>query len=475
MLLQGGVELSPYCTKRNHILDRIMRRVVQSFSGNSLISRVMRGSAITITGVGAALVLRLFSNLVLTRLLFPEAFGVMALVTVLMIGLTMFSDVGVTPSIMRSPRGDDPAFLNTAWTMQVMRGGVLWLVACGVAWPMGYFYNAPELALLVPVAGLVLFIAGFEPTSIDTAGRHLALGRLTVLDLLSQLISTIVIVALAFLLKSVWALVIGYLAGGVIRLVLMSLYMPGLRNKFAWEKDAVHELVHFGKWVFLSTVAGFLVNQSDKAILGKFLSLDQLGIYNIGFFLATFPLLLLNSLASRLMIPIYRERPPADSRKNFLALRKVRSLLTGGVLTLSILLAFVGPMLVDLMYDARYEQAGGIMVLLAVCFMPHMMSLTYDHAALSAGDSRRFFFVTGARAVLQVSLFVAGAIYFGLIGAIVGQGIAFVLAYPVIAAIARRFGAWDPIPDICWAILMIVMGSLALWVNADAVTALTGL
>src|SRR5262245_18372468 len=83
----------------------------------SLRQRTIRGSAWTTTESVAAVVLRLGSNLVLTRLLLPEMFGVMALVNIFIQGLQMFSDVGIGPAIIQNRRGDDPSFLNTAWTI----------------------------------------------------------------------------------------------------------------------------------------------------------------------------------------------------------------------------------------------------------------------------------------------------------------------------------------------------------------------
>ena len=85
-------------------------------------SKLLNGSLWTFFGYGSSQIIRLGSNLVLARLLFPEAFGIMSLVTVVMQGLTMISDLGVGPSIIHSKRGDDPNFLNTAWTIQVIRG-----------------------------------------------------------------------------------------------------------------------------------------------------------------------------------------------------------------------------------------------------------------------------------------------------------------------------------------------------------------
>jgi O-antigen/teichoic acid export membrane protein len=143
--------------------------------GSGLMGRALRGSALTAGSFVIAQGLRLASNLVLTRLLFPEAFGLMALVSVVLVGLQMFSDTGVGPAISRSPRGDDPVFLDTAWTINVLRGGLLWLLAAALSVPLAALWQAPELRQLLPVAGLTLLIAGFNPTRIDTANRHLLL------------------------------------------------------------------------------------------------------------------------------------------------------------------------------------------------------------------------------------------------------------------------------------------------------------
>ena len=153
-----------------------------------LFARAMRSSAWTMLGYGASQALRFGSNLILTRILFPEAFGLMTLVTVFIIGLAHFSDVGIAPSIMQNKRGDDPDFLDTAWTIQVIRGAVLWLCTFALAWPAAHFYGEPMLIELLPVAGLALLVSGFNPTRMDTAHRHLMLGRVTIIDLVSQAI-----------------------------------------------------------------------------------------------------------------------------------------------------------------------------------------------------------------------------------------------------------------------------------------------
>ena len=109
--------------------------------GEARRSRAIRGSAITVIGYGASQIIRLGTNIVLAALLFPEAFGIMALVWVFQQGLAMFSDIGIGTGIIYSKHGDDPRYLNTAWTTQVVRGVVLTLIAVAGAIPYAAFYE----------------------------------------------------------------------------------------------------------------------------------------------------------------------------------------------------------------------------------------------------------------------------------------------------------------------------------------------
>jgi O-antigen/teichoic acid export membrane protein len=442
---------------------------------SSLMRRAMRSSAITVMGFGASQVIRLASNLILTRLLFPEAFGMMAIVSVFLMGLTMFSDVGVGPAIMSSKRGDDPDFLNTAWSIQIFRGVSLWLVALGFTYPISLYYGEPDLIYYLPVAALTLLINGFNPTRLETANRHMQAGKVTLIEVATQVVGIITAVLFAWMLHSVWALVISGIVAALAHLVMLNVFLPGAPNRLRWEKPAAAELIHFGKWIFLSTVCGFAIGQADKVIIGGYLSLAHFGLYNIAFFLASFPFMLGGMVMRRLLIPIYRESPPAASPANFARLRKMRIAATGALAVLTMILAFGGVWLVHVMYDDRYQAAGGIVVLIAALQMPALIIMTCDQAALAMGDSRRFFVLTLARAVLVVAGMLIGLQTAGLMGALIGQGLANIVAYPVLVWLIARHGAWDPLHDAGFAAIGLLFGGAAVWLNWDAVAGLAAL
>ena len=449
---------------------RQMGGLLQELRGGRLMARVFRSTSWILLGYGGSQALRLASNLILTRLLFPEAFGLMALVGLVTMGLMLFSDVGIAPSIAQSKRGDDPDFLDTAWSIQVIRGVILFAIAVGLAAPFAAFYEAPELATYLPIAALALLVTGFNPTRIETAHRHLLMGRLTVLDLISQVIGLVVMIVLAWWLQSVLALVLGGVVAPLATLALTWIYLPGAPNRFRWERAAVGELVGFGKWIFLSTVFWFFASQGDRAVLGKFLSLQSLGIYNIAFFLATFAFQLGTAVTGRVMIPVYR-----DAKHERAKIARLRHGISGVTLGLLLLMAFGGPWLVEALYDPRYVAGGGIVTLLSVALIPQVIGMSYDQAALAAGDSRRFFVVSATRAVFQISFLIAGVSLFGLTGAIAGIGLAHLLTHPVIIWLARTHDAWDLRHDLICTIGAGGLGVAALWMHWPQIVALSDL
>src|SRR6266571_1268363 len=141
----------------------------------SLKRKILNAGVWSLAGYGLSQAIRFGSNLLMTRLLVPEMFGVMAIATTVMVGLAMFSDVGLKQSVIQSKRGNDPDFLNTAWVIQILRGFVLWVFAICVSLlifladrigmvPKDTVYADPILPYVIAILSITAVIGGFQST-----------------------------------------------------------------------------------------------------------------------------------------------------------------------------------------------------------------------------------------------------------------------------------------------------------------------
>ncbi|XQQ05791.1 MAG: oligosaccharide flippase family protein [Leptolyngbya sp. IPPAS B-1204] len=410
----------------------------------TLKQRAIRGSIWTFLGYGSSQILRLGGNLVLTRLLFPEAFGLMALVQTFLTGLQMFSDLGIFPSIVHSKRGEDPAFLNTAWTLQVIRGIVLWIGTCIIAAPIARFYDEPMLMQLLPVAGLSALIDGTASTKLATANRQLALKQLTTLEISIYAISLSVMIVGAWLYRSVWVLLLGGLIGSLLKSIASHVLLKGERNSFCWDKEAFHELQQFGQWIFLSTIIAFFALQGDRLVLGWLLDVRFLGIYTVALGLSSAVESIVTQMNSKVLFPSYaeliRERPAALYR----VLRKARLILMALSSSFAIFLVLFGKPLIDLLYDERYLEAGWILRVLAIGFLGRVLSVTYEDILLAKGQTFKTMLLTSIGALFQLNSMLLGYSLAGPQGVIIGIAATEWLTYIAYALYFNRLSLWQP-------------------------------
>ena len=345
----------------------------------------IRGTVWTLVGYGLSQCLRLGANLFLTRLLAPEMFGLMALVNVFILGLTLFSDIGIAPSIIQHDRGDEPDFLNTAWTLQIVRGFVLWLCCLLLALPVAQFYGEPKLSWLIPVVGFTTVISGFNSTALFTFKRRINLGKLTLFELGIQLSSLTIMLIWAWFHRSIWALVVGNLISESLKMIVSHRLIPDNHNRLMWEKKAIADIFAFGKWIFASTAMTFMAAQADRIILGKLLSFQLLGIYNVALIFAELPKMVIMKIGNQVIFPVISRQiglPRSELRQKILRKRILILLIAAPLLAI---LVGLGDFLVLGLYDSRYQDAAWMLPILALGIWPNLLTVTMSPSLLAIG------------------------------------------------------------------------------------------
>ena len=415
---------------------------------------------------GCSMALRIVNSLVLTRLLMPESFGLMTLVSTLVAGVSLMSDIGLGPSVVQSSRGDDPVLLNTVWTLQVLRGVGIFSVSMLIAWPLSLIYHEPRLIWLVPALGLSTLIGAFSSTNLLSMSRHLGVRRVFLLDISTQIFTLLLTSILAYFYKSVWALVIGTIVAAAYRLLLSHYrpFIPGIRNTVLWDRQSVHEVVHFGKWILLATPLFFFASQADRLVLGRLVSMSMLGVYGIAYAVSDIPRAVINAFSNKVGFPFIAKMvhlPRAEFRTVFLQYR-LRALLAGAILLC--LMVHLGGYLVTRMYDSRYHAAAWMVPVLALGLWHTLMYTTTYPALLSLGKPQYGTLGNACYCVCVIAAIFIAFHFYGLFGAVVAVAAGDLPLYVVIAVGASREGVstWRQDLQATSAFLLLLLSGLAL-------------
>ena len=321
-----------------------------------------------LVGFAAGYVLRLVNSTVMRSLLVPASFGIMEFVTGVGVGMVMLTDVGIRQAVIRSPRGDDQVFLDTAWTMQLVRGVALWLLSFALAYPAALITNEPVLLYVLPVASLTTLLQGLASTAEPTLRRRMALGRITALDLGAQVVSLVTTITWALLDASVWALVARGVVSGIFRVIATHYiaFTLGYRNRLRWDADVRREIVEFGKWITGSSALYFAGMWADRLMLVAFVGATTAGIYATALLISETVVGAAHRVLSGVFYSVFAQvsRDGVDRLRAVYYGARLRvdalSMVATGVLMA------VGPWLIQLLFDERYASAGWMLRLLTI-------------------------------------------------------------------------------------------------------------
>lgn len=430
------------------MFDQSKRSVMGGLGQQTLSGRAARSGVWISGGFVVQRGLQFASNLLLTRLLFPEAFGLMALCSVFMVGLAMFSDLGLKPAIIRDPRGNEPDFLNTAWTIQVIRGFVLFVGGCLLGYPISIIYDQPILFPLLAVVSTTSAILGFASIKLATAERDLDFRTVTYIQTAGQCVHIVTMVILAYYWRSVWALAVGSIIGSLTTLVFGHILLRGHQHRWQIDPASAKSLIHFGKWIFFSTIVFFLGGEGLRAIQAGFITPAEFGILAIAYTIAAIPIELSLKLTASIGLPSLSEtyrNDPANLPNVLHNFRRRLLLVSFGLVSAVVL---TSEAIIGVLYDGRYHTAGAFVVAITLANAITLISTGHDSALLALGKLKIYLWMLVTATIGRIIGTIVGLKIFGLLGMIVGIGIANFLVLLGYWAIMRRLNLLNVSVDV---------------------------
>lgn len=364
-------------------------------------------------------ILRLASNIVLAHLLAPAIFGVMALINALRSGVELLSDVGVGQNIVVNARGDEPAFYNTAWTIQVMRGAVLTLVGLAVAWPISWFYGEAFLFPLLMICSTIFLLTGFNSPARFLLQRKRDVRRLTMFDLLDQTLNMTAMICFALIMPSALGMTLALVAGSTLTMIISFFQLRGMSLRLKIDREHLASILSFGKWIFASSLIYFAASNFDRLFLPTQIPLALFGVYGISRSMSDLATMFMQRLGTQLIFPaVAQENASFGQRMSRIV--KLRSI---GLGLVSIALGggiAISDVFVNLAYDSRYATAAIILPMLLLGAWFSVQSAIAEPVLLGLGQPSR---TAGANFIKLALAVVLLPLAFGHGSLILGFGI----------------------------------------------------
>lgn len=307
--------------------------------------------------------LRLGASILLAWLLAPELLGTMLLINTLRTGVELLTDVGVGQSIVHNPRGNDPAFYNTAWTIQIVRGLVLFVVALALTIPMAHVYENASLESLIPVIAPIFILTGITSPSRFLLQKRMEVRKVALFDLALVFAGSAIQIALAIYSPTIWALVWGLLITTALATVGSFFLIDWRSHRLHWDKSAAREILHFGKWIFAASLIYFLAMNFDRLYFADAIPIALLGVYGIARTFSDTIMQLFQRMGQLLIFPKIAStvQRGADLRKSIGPMRLVGLIGIAAGLAMGMALA---DEFIYVVYDQRYHAAGFFLTIL---------------------------------------------------------------------------------------------------------------
>ena len=355
----------------------------------------------------AQAVIRLGASLVLTRVLKPEAYGIVTIVSSIGVVIALLADIAVTISLVRHERGDEPGFLNTAWTLRLGRALLNTLLMFWAAPLIASIYHAPELTYPIRVYSPWFLIWALESMSFPLAIRRRNARIIVYSELVANIVATGFTLVYCYYTHDYMGMVYGILLQRVLMTLMSYGFYRDVRPRLTVEREAARELLRYTRFAVPSSFISLALGQFDKAIFLRLFDLSLLGVYGLAGNITNPVEGLIGKIGQLVMYP----RCAHDFRaaRATFVVRYYTANTSLYIITLALPAAICGAaqLLINVLYDPRYSQAGAVLQAFMVREMLLSLSAPAESMLIASGE---------LQVQLQGNIFRAASMIIGTVG-----------------------------------------------------------
>jgi len=263
--------------------------------------KIRKGVAWTsLTQIGAQFAYLVIS-VVLTRLLLPQDFGLIAMVLVFTGFAVVFNDMGFGAALVQKPDLNQH-HLNAVFWVSVLTGAAITLVIAAAAPYIALFYGIPALQSLTVAISVIFFINGFATVKLALLQKAMDFRTLAAAQLAAVVVSGTIAIYLAFNSFGVWSLVAMYISNTLVNVAVLWAITPW-QPDFSLRWDAVKELSKFSLNLMGFSAFNYWTRSGDNLLIGRFIGSAALGFYARAYTILLVPVFQVSTIISSVMFP----------------------------------------------------------------------------------------------------------------------------------------------------------------------------
>ena len=345
--------------------------------------RVLQAGGWAMAGFAVEKGIAFLQLVVLTRLLLPGDFGLMAASAAVVLAIQTFSELGLEPAVIAKPTLTDED-LRVAWTLSVIRGFVLTIGLWGLADVIASALQIPELGFFLRVHAVGLLLQSLHSPALFVLLKQLDLRRRVSFDLSRRLLESAVTLGLAWWWQSAWALLGGQLVAFLFG-SLLSFWIAPCRIRWSLDRMALQSLWSYGRYQNMTAWFLFTVMSGGDFVVGRLEGVAGLGQYQLAMAIPTMIGIRAMSVMSQISLPTYALMQ--KDRSGVLRTLSLQMSLTGIVVVPSAMaVAILAPYLVPFVFGPSWLAA--VEPLRVLCLFAIAAAFCSVMAAFHCGANR---------------------------------------------------------------------------------------
>ena len=441
--------------------------MIEYIKSNDLKAKCARGTFLLGAGTIADRGLAFISKMILVRILMPQEMGLMVLVLSLTMMFEVFTQIGVKQSVIQNPKGDTYEYMNMAWWFQAVRACAIYMIAFALSpWICEFYFSgksqvmdyhsSSELIMIVRIMFLAIVFIGIMSPGSYVLEKQFKFGKYLMIIQGSAVIGTLITVSLAFILRNVWALVIGFWFTSFLKFIFSFIICP-FRPKFQYHKESLIDILIFAKGMLGVPVLAYLALHLDVLVAGKMVSPALVGMYGMALSLVYIPVDLFSRIFVPVLLPAFSEKQNDTETLSKAVLHISKVVLLFAIPAIALLMIYSKQVL-TVVFGSRYSEVSTTFTILCVYILLLLNTKIFGNLFFALGKPHLHRKFVGLRVALVLLLIYPAVKNFGLIG------VALVLV------VANFAGLWIQVNMLRSLISLRITAYLSCWISGLLLT-----